>query len=478
MPSPTPFGNPMKSQFLIDPNYRNLNHGSFGTYPIPLLETQQTLQKSLEAAPDIFIRYTQPPLIDESRAVLANLLNVPVSDCVLVRNATTGVNTVLHNLAITRELTSNDVVIYFETVYGAIERTLLALRESWGVQLRKVKYSFPLEEGELVRRFKAVVEDVKKQGLNPKVAVFETVISNPGIRFPFKEVTKLCRELGILSCIDGAHGVGMFDLDLGRLGCDFFTSNCHKWLYTPRSCAVLYVLERNQRFIRTSLPTSWGYIPLSPPPARTLSAATSSYSSSNSVGEEDEKLLPSVLPDNGKSPFITLFEFTGTTDDSAYSCVPAAMKFRKDVCGGEKKIYTYLEELAGVAGDVVASALGTDVLRTFRGEKGGLGCSMVNVRLPIRVSDSEVRKNGEKEEGIVTVRSADVSPLAHYLHEKLIEKGTFVPCFQHGEWFYTRLSAQIYLEKSDFVWLGDELKEILTGVEGFLRTLKVPRANL
>ncbi|KAL4961151.1 putative aminotransferase family protein (LolT) [Aspergillus stella-maris] len=474
MPSPTPFGNPMKSQFLIGPNYRNLNHGSFGTYPISLLEAQQTLQKSLEAAPDIFIRYTQPPLLDKSRAVLANLLNVPVSDCVLVRNATTGVNTVLHNLAITRELTSNDVVIYFETVYGAVERTLLALRESWGVQLRKVKYAFPLEEGELIARFKAVVEGVKRQGLNPKVAVFETVISNPGIRFPFEEVTALCKKLGILSCIDGAHGVGMINLDLGRLGCDFFTSNCHKWLYTPRSCAVLYVPERNQRFIRTSLPTSWGYIPPTPPPVPAFSTAASS--SSNSVGEEGEELLPSVLPDNGKSPFITLFEFTGTTDDSAYSCVPAAMKFRKEVCGGEEKIYSYLEELAGEAGNVVANALGTDILRAVKGGKGGLGCSMVNVRLPIRVSDEDERQ--KKRDGIVTVRSADVSPLAHYLHEKLIEKGTFVPCFQHGEWFYTRLSAQIYLEKSDFVWLGDVLKEILGGAEGFLGTLKVPRANL
>ncbi|KAL4951786.1 pyridoxal phosphate-dependent transferase [Aspergillus filifer] len=473
MPSPIPFGNPMKSQFLIDLNYRNLNHGSFGTYPLPLLQAQQTLQRSLEAAPDNFIRYTQPRLIDESRAVLANLLNVPVSDCVLVRNATTGVNTVLHNLAITRELTSNDVVIYFETVYGAVERTLLALRESWGVQIRKVKYVFPLEEGELIARFKSVVEGVKKQGLTPKVAVFETIISNPGIRFPFEEVTALCREMGILSCIDGAHGVGMINLNLGELGCDFFTSNCHKWLYTPRSCAVLCIPERNQRFIRTSLPTSWGYIPPSPPPLPRSSTATSS-SSENSMGEEDEELLPSVLPDNAKSPFVTLFEFTGTTDDSAYSCVPAAMKFRKEVCGGEEKIYSYLEESAGEAGDVVATALGTDVLRAVRGEKSGLGCAMVNVRLPIRVSD----ENEKKQDGIVTVRSADASPLAHHLHEKLIEKGTFVPCFQHGEWFYTRLSAQIYLEKSDFVWLGGVLKEILGGVEGYLGTLKVPRANL
>lgn len=120
-------------------------------------------------------------------------------------------------------------MIYFDTVYGAVERSLLALKESWGVQLRKVKYTFPLEEGELVARFRDVVESVKREGLVPRVAVFETIISNPGIRFPFEEVTRVCKELGILSLVDGAHGVGMIKLDLDNLGVDFFTSNCHKY---------------------------------------------------------------------------------------------------------------------------------------------------------------------------------------------------------------------------------------------------------
>ncbi|KAL5003511.1 pyridoxal phosphate-dependent transferase [Aspergillus recurvatus] len=461
MAAPTPFGAPMKAHFLIDPNYRNLNHGSFGTYPSQVLEKQQSLQRSLESSPDIFIRYTQPALIDTSRAALAPLLNVPVSDLVLVKNATTGVNTVLHNLALTRTLTSDDVIIYFDTVYGAVERALFALKESWGVKLRKVKYVFPLEEGEMVRKFMEVLDNVRKEGLTPKLAVFETVVSNPGIRFPFEELARACNEEGVLSLIDGAHAVGMIKLDLAALGVDFFTSNCHKWLYTPRSCAVLYVPERNQKFIRTSLPTSWGYVP----PQVPLSAPG-----------EDEDIPPSTLPNTGKSPFVALFQFTGTTDDSAYACVPAALKFRNEVCGGEKRIYAYLEKLAGEAGDVLATALGTDVLRSVKGvgdlEKGGKGleCSMVNVRLPIRITSQGL---GSAEKGkVINVRPDDVSPLAHWLHEQLIAKGTFVPCFPHGEWMFVRLSAQIYLERSDFVWLGVVFKGILGCVGGFLEGIK------
>jgi hypothetical protein len=116
------------------------------------------------------------------------------------------------------------------------------------------------------------------------------------------------------------------------------------------------------------------------------------------------------------------------------------------------------------------------VLRAVKGAsdagKGGkgLGCSMVNVRLPIRITNLDL--NSGKKDKVINVRPEEVSPLAHWLHEQLIARSTFVPCFPHGEWMFVRLSAQVYLERSDFVWLGDVLKDIMEGVTGFLERNK------
>ncbi|KAI9371289.1 pyridoxal phosphate-dependent transferase [Aspergillus egyptiacus] len=463
MASPTPFGAPMRKHFLIDPNYRNLNHGSFGTYPKPVLQAQQSYQAALESRPDVYIRYTQPTLIDTSRERLASLVKVPSSSIVLVKNATTAVNTILHNLTLAETLKAKDVVIYFETVYGAVERALFALRDANpGIRVRKVKVTFPMSDEEVVARFRRVVEDVRREGLVPKLAVFETIVSLPGVRFPFETMVDVCKEEGILSLLDAAHGVGIIEVDLGRLGVDFWTSNCHKWLFTPRSCAILYVAPQHQHLIRTSLPTSWGYIP-------------APRVGSQNADEEGEEELTSVLPDTGKSAFITLFEFIGTTDDSAYACVPDALKFREQVCGGEEKIRSYLEHLAGEAGGILAEALGTEVMLPDGGRKtagGGLGCGMVTVRLPVRVVANGEESGGGGSGGCV--QKKHVVPLARWIETQLVEKGTFVPVFQHGEWLWTRLSAQVYLERRDFEWLADALKGVLGKVQGYLDTLKVP----
>lgn len=60
------------------------------------------------------------------------------------------------------------------------------------------------------------------------MAVFDTVVSAPGVRLPFERLVGVCRERGVLSLVDGAHGAGCVGMDLGGLDADFWVSNCHK----------------------------------------------------------------------------------------------------------------------------------------------------------------------------------------------------------------------------------------------------------
>jgi selenocysteine lyase/cysteine desulfurase len=171
--------------------------GSFGTYPRVIRDKLRGLQDAAEARPDSFIRYDFKDLLDESRAAIANLLKVPVETCVFLSNATTGVNTVLRNLV----YQPGDVIVYFDTIYGACERSVTYITETTPAEAVKVKYTYPVSDAWLVDEFKRVIKEQQDNGKNVKLAIFDTVVSLPGLRMPFEALTEACRESGILSCV-------------------------------------------------------------------------------------------------------------------------------------------------------------------------------------------------------------------------------------------------------------------------------------
>ncbi|EXJ72926.1 uncharacterized protein A1O5_04075 [Cladophialophora psammophila CBS 110553] len=541
----TEFGHGFKAQFLLDPKYVNLNHGSFGTYSIPVRNARRGYQKLSEAAPDKFLRYQYIDLLDKSRERIAKLLNVPTDECVFVQNATSGVNTVLRNL----QYKERDCIIYFDTIYGAIEKTLASIIETNPqLQLRKVghgqdfAYSLPCTHSEILNALSQTISRVLYDGLNPKVCIFETIVSLPGVRFPFERITRMCKEYGILSLIDAAHGVGQIPLNLSQLDADFFVSNCHKWLYTPRGCAVFHVPKRNQHLIRTTFPTSHGFVPLATSPIR------------------------NPLPPSDKSDFVNLFQFVATADNTPYYCVPAALNFRQNLCGGEEAIYNYIRDIAQRGADLLAMLLGTEVmddldagygLRTMGsyeasdkrdggriGWAGGLrDCAMANVLLPITIigaysrgsismgpggagsagglspalrqssygfpsatgvsqlrsssassaghlgeprrSNSPLNSPSLHSAGPIIIQEADVATHIAWMEKTLVDEyNTFVAIYEYDGKLWTRICGQIYLELKDFEWLGGVLKTLCERIRngeslrGRARTPGIEKAEL
>ncbi|OJA21473.1 hypothetical protein AZE42_13837 [Rhizopogon vesiculosus] len=95
----------------------------------------------------------------------------------------------------------------------------------------------------------------------------------------------ICKDAGVWSVVDAAHSIGQeVNLNLSEAKPDFWISNCHKWLFAKRGCAVLYVPKRNQHIIKSPIPTPHNY---------------------HSPQDEDYK---------GPQDFARLFEWTGTID--------------------------------------------------------------------------------------------------------------------------------------------------------------------
>ncbi|KAK5626200.1 hypothetical protein RRF57_001915 [Xylaria bambusicola] len=221
-----PFGKPMReAHFGFAESYVPLNHGSFGTFPNSVREYQRRLQSETEARPDTFIRFTYPKLLLQARQAVAPLLGADAEEVVFVPNALTGINTVLRNLT----YVEGDVILYFSTIYGGCVKTVLSLEETTPVRGYCIDLLYPIEDDDILNKVKAVLSVIQQQGRRVVLALFDTVLTFPGVRFPWESLVHLYKQHGILTCIDAAHGIGNIDLaHLASVGPDFVISNCYK----------------------------------------------------------------------------------------------------------------------------------------------------------------------------------------------------------------------------------------------------------
>src|ERR1700761_1283600 len=110
----------------------------------------RAIQTRTETAPDRFIRYEYPHILDKSRSAMAKLLGVPTSTIVFVPNATTAVNTVLRNLVYEK----GDVIVYFAPgIYGACARTIEYMCEITPVQSHEVYLEWPCSHDHILKSF-------------------------------------------------------------------------------------------------------------------------------------------------------------------------------------------------------------------------------------------------------------------------------------------------------------------------------------
>jgi selenocysteine lyase/cysteine desulfurase len=200
--------------------------------------------------------------------------------------------------------------------------------------------------------------------------------------------------------------------------------NLIRWLYTPRGCAVFHVPTRNQHLIRTSFPTSHGY-----------------------QNSKDPETIT-------KTPFVHLFEFVATIDYTPYLCVPDAIQFRQEVCGGEAAIRAYCYHLAKNGGQVVADILGTEVMDIDSSNM--TRCCFANVRLPFTFGNQDSVFGGASKE---LFDLADLDMLQKWLNVTAVKEcDTYLQIAYHSGFMWVRLSGQLYLDMEDFEWVGSKLK--------------------
>jgi len=231
--------------YALDPSRITLNHGSFGACLKSTLARQNTLRAELEADPTGFFEHRFPVYLVETRARLASVLGADGEGMVFLTNATIGVSTVLHSLALKRHFASGDELLTTDHVYPACLNALAAFAERAGAKTVVAKVPFPLTSADDVER--AVLDAVTDR---TRLVLLDHVTSPTGLVFPIERLVKTLEARGIPVLIDGAHAPGMIPVDLRSLGASYYTANLHKWLSAPKAAALLWAREDRRADLR------------------------------------------------------------------------------------------------------------------------------------------------------------------------------------------------------------------------------------
>jgi isopenicillin-N epimerase len=234
---PDSYWSQLRRQWLLTPGQINLNCGSVGCTPVPVLRATIDHLLSCERFQELgypWFGYEEKSIIRQLRDALAGFLHCKRDELALVRNATEANNIVCHGL----DLKAGDEVVLTdqEHVGGRCCWEQRAARH--GIRLRYVTLPRPpASTDEILARFSQVL------GARTRVLAFSHITSPTGLILPAKEICGLARGRGILSHVDGAHAIGQIHLDLHDLGCDFYATSPHKWLLAPKGTGTLFVRE-------------------------------------------------------------------------------------------------------------------------------------------------------------------------------------------------------------------------------------------
>jgi isopenicillin-N epimerase len=393
----------LKQHWLLDPDVTYLNHGAFGACPWPVLRAQDEWRTRMERRPIQFHDVELEGHLAHARGRLAGFLHADQADLAFVPNATTGVNTVLASL----DFEPGDEILTTDHEYNACLNAARRVAAKHGASVVVASLPFPTTSSDEMAA--ALLERVTPR---TRLVLVSHVTSPTGLVLPIERIVGELAQRGIDTLVDGAHAPGMLALDVAALGAAYYTGNCHKWLCAPKGAGFLHVRRDRQAQIHP-LVTSHG---------------------ANS-------------PRADVSLFRLEFDWTGTSDPTAYLSIPAALDFMAGlVPGGWPEVIERNHQLVLVGRQKLLAVVGGKPLAP----ESMLG-SLAAIELPDSVTPSPVAPDATAD----AHATYPLDPLRDALSD---EDAVEVPVFT---WPHTpadaaprrrllRVSAQLYNSPGDY----------------------------
>ncbi len=236
------FWDGIRRQFILTPDYVNLENGYFLMQAQPVLESFIDHVRAINLEASHYMRTRQ---YDDKRAVaarIAGLLGAAPEEVIITRNTTESLDTIIHAF----DWHAGDEAVMAEQDYGAMLDMFRLQARRYGIVNKVVSLPHdPRSDDEIVNLYESQITP------RTRLLMVCHMVNITGQILPVAKITAMAHRHDVPVMVDGAHAFAHLDFRIGDLGgCDFYGSSLHKWLGTPLGAGMLYVR-------RDRIPSLW-----------------------------------------------------------------------------------------------------------------------------------------------------------------------------------------------------------------------------
>jgi len=222
----------IQNAFSVTRGIINLNNG--GVSPSPRIVTEALVRYiwQQEDATAYTMWQLLEPQSETIRTGLAEVFGCDREEIAITRNASESLEALLMGM----DFKSGDEILTTTQDYPRMLTTLRQREKREGLVLKLVKIPIPPKNlNEITAAF--------EQGITSRTRLILIMhqVNLTGQITPVKAVCDMARAKGIETIVDGAHSFAQFQFQQKDLGCDYFGTSLHKWLYAPKGTGMLYI---------------------------------------------------------------------------------------------------------------------------------------------------------------------------------------------------------------------------------------------
>lgn len=228
----------------------------FASHPRPVRDAIAGHREELQRDPATYISHERWRLEGEVLKSASAYLGVKPPEIALTDSTSMGLALLYSGL----RLNPNDEVLTTSHDHYAVESALLVCAERTGCRVKRIDmYRDPASA-----TADEIVDAVRRAiGPSTRIVAITWVHSGTGVKVPVRAIADVIASANqtrsadrrIYLCVDGVHGLGIEDVNLAELGCDFFAAGTHKWLFGPRGTGVLWGRMDAWSIARPTIPT-------------------------------------------------------------------------------------------------------------------------------------------------------------------------------------------------------------------------------